>query len=80
MIDVIKLGREHGYERLQETITKALTLGCSDVEALRHLLLSDGLGRRSPELIDASAFAQYDRPMPPLTNYDTLLSGMEAIA
>ena len=80
MIDVIKLGREHGYERLEETIRKALELGCADVEAVRYLLLSAGLGRKSPESIDASAFAQYDRPMPPLTNYDTLLSGMEAVA
>jgi transposase len=80
MIDVIKLGREYGYERLEETITKALELGCADVEAVRYLLLSDGLRRKNPDSIDASAFAQYDRPMPPLTNYDTLLSGMEAVA
>jgi transposase len=80
MVDVIKLGREYGYERLQETITKALALGCADVEAVRYLLMSDKLGRKSPESIDASAFAQYDRPMLPLTNYDTLLSNMEAVA
>jgi transposase len=80
MVDVIRLGREYGYERLEETIRKALELGCSDVEAVRYLLLSDGLGRKSPESIDASAFAQYERPMPTLTNYDTLLSGIEAVA
>jgi hypothetical protein len=80
MVEIIKLGREHGYERLEETIGKALELGCSDVEAVRYLLLSDSLNRKIPESIDASAFAQYDRPMPVLTNYDALLSGMEAVA
>jgi hypothetical protein len=75
-----QIGREHGYERLEETIGKALELGCSDVEAVRYLLLSDSLNRKIPESIDASAFAQYDRPMPVLTNYDALLSGMEAVA
>jgi hypothetical protein len=79
MIEVIQLGREYSYERLEETITKALELGCSDAEAVRHLLLSGRLSRRSPESIDGSAYAQYDRPMP-LTNYDALLSGMEAVA
>ena len=80
MIDIVKLGREYGYERLEESITRALELGCADVEAVRYLLVSDGLGRKSPEPIDASAFAQYDRPMPPLTSYDSLLGGMEVIA
>ena len=65
---------------LHYTFGKALELGCSDVEAVRYLLLSDSLNRKIPELIDASAFAQYDRPMPALTNYDALLSGMEAVA
>jgi transposase len=80
MVEIVKLGREHGYERLEQTIGKALELGCSDVEAVRYLLLSDSLNRKIPESIDASAFAQYDRPMPVLTNYDALLSGMESVA
>src|SRR3954447_7535305 len=48
MVDIIKLGREHGYQRLEQTITQALELGCSDVEAVRYLLLSETLVRRSP--------------------------------
>jgi len=80
MVDIVKLGREHGYQRLEETIAKALELGCSDVEAVRYLLLSGGLGRPSPEPIDASAFAQYERPSPVLNQYDALLSGMEVVA
>ena len=75
MIEVILLGREHGYERLEQTIRKALELGCSDAAAIRHLLLASELERKQPEPIDASAFLQYDRPILPLTNYDSLLSG-----
>jgi transposase len=80
MIEVILLGREHGYERLEQTIRKALELGCSDAAAIRHLLLASELERKQPEPIDASAFLQYDRPILPLTNYDSLLSGVEVVA
>ena len=80
MVELIKLGREHGYDRLERTITEAVELGCSDAEAVRYLLLAGGLERKHAEPIDASAFAQYDRPMPPLTNYDRLLSGAEVQA
>ena len=80
MVEVILLGREHGYERLEQTIRKALELGCSDAAAIRYLLLASGLERKQPEPIDASAFTQYDRPMLPLTNYDSLLSGVEVVA
>jgi hypothetical protein len=80
MIEVILLGREHGYERLEQTIRKALELGCSDAAAIRHLLLASELERKQPEPIDASAFLQYDRPILPLTNYDLLLSGVEVVA
>ena len=80
MVEVILLGREHGYERLEQTIRKALELGCSDVAAVRYLLLASGLERKQPEPIDATAFTQYDRPMLPLTNYDALLSGIEVVA
>lgn len=80
MVDVVMLGREYGYDRLKQAIAKAVELGCSDAEAVRYLLLSIGLERTAPEPVDLSAFAQYDRPMPPLTNYDALLTAPEALA
>lgn len=79
MVDVIMLGREYGYDRLNQAIAKAVELGCSDAEAVRYLLLSVGLERKPPEPVDASAFIEYDRPMP-VTNYDALLSGREVLA
>jgi hypothetical protein len=80
MVDVIMLGREHGYDPLKQAIANALELGCSDAEAVRYLLLSGELERKAPEPVDLSAFVQYDRPVLPLTNYDALLSGREVVA
>jgi transposase len=79
MVEVTLLGREYGYDRLEQTITKALELGCSDAEAVRYLLLAGGLERKPPEPVDTRALAQYDRPMLPLTNYDGLLGSVEVL-
>jgi hypothetical protein len=80
MVDVIGLGREHGYERLEEVIGKALALGCSDAEAIRYLLLESRLERKPPEKVDTMALAGYDRPLPTLADYDSLLSMQEVRA
>lgn len=80
MVEVIGLGRHHGYERLEQVMEKALALGCSDSEAIRYLLLESGLARKTPEAVDTSALAAYDRPLPELTAYDSLLSWQEVRA
>jgi hypothetical protein len=80
LIEVILLGPELGYGRLEQMIEKALELGCSDVAAIRYLLLASELERKQGGPIDSSAFLQYDRPLLPLTNYDSLLSGGEMVA
>jgi transposase len=77
MVEVIALGREHGYRRLEETIERALTLGCSDVEAVRYLLLESRLERRQPQVLAEGVFSAWDRPLPTTTDYDRLLSGNE---
>jgi hypothetical protein len=79
MVELIMLGREHGYDQLERTITAALRMGCSDAEAVRYLLTATTLERKPPEPVDMSAFSQYDRPVLPLSNYDSLLSGMEVL-
>ena len=80
MVEVIGLGREHSYERLEKAIEKVLALGCSDAEAIRYLLLENRLDRKPPEVVDTAALAGYDRPMPTLTNYDSLLRTREVPA
>ncbi len=77
MVEVIGLGREHGYDRLETAIEKALGLGCSDAAAIRYLLLESQLERKAPERVDTAGLARYDRPLPVLTDYDSLLSMRE---
>lgn len=80
MVEVIRLGREHGYDRLEAVVGKALTLGCSDAEAVRYLLLETRLERKAPEAVDMKALAAYDRPLPTMAAYDSLLSLREVRA
>ena len=75
MIGVLQLARTYGTAALQDTVATALTLGCSDQAAVRHLLMTATLERPAvaPMAIDA-VLAQYDRPLPTVAAYDTLLS------
>jgi hypothetical protein len=74
MIDVLLLGRQHGYPLLKIALEKALDLSCFDVEALRLLLNTERTGEREPcEAVKIGALQVYDRPQPTTRNYDQLL-------
>jgi len=74
MIDVLLLGRQYGYPRLQAVIEKALEMSCFDVEAVRLLLDAERNGKREPrEAVEVGALRVYDRPQPSTRNYDQLL-------
>lgn len=74
MIDVLLLGRQHGYRRLQAVMEKALDMNCFDVEAVRLLLDGGRNGKREPcEAVEVGALRGYDRPQPTTRNYDQLL-------
>jgi hypothetical protein len=47
--------------------------GACDVAAVRYLLTEAGLHKARPVAVDVGALARYDRPMPDLAEYDTLL-------
>ena len=83
MIEVLLLGRQHGYPRLQVVIEKALDMNCFDVEAVRLLLDAERNRKREPrEAIEVGALRVYDRPQPSTRNYDQLLenySGSEVL-
>ena len=90
MIVLLQLGRTQGPEKLRAAIEEALALGCGDSAAVRHLLTAQGL-ERSPEataplsmddpaLRCGSVLAAYERPLPAVTAYDQLLSGLGAVA
>ena len=59
---------------MQRTVTTALTLGCGDQAAVRHLLFTATRVRPAidPMPVDA-ALAHYDRPPPSVAAYDTLM-------
>jgi transposase len=74
MIEMLLLGRTHGYAGLEQAVTQALELGCSDVSAVRLLLVSAGDHRRKAgEPVEIGALSSYDRPQPTLHSYDQLL-------
>jgi len=73
MIELLSMGRQHGYDLLQEAIHTALTLDCKDVAAVRHLITADTLQRAPLPIIEVAALARYDRPMPVMDDYDQLV-------
>jgi hypothetical protein len=77
MVELIRLGREHGHDRLRETVGVALELGCTDVEAIRHLLDTETLNqasRRALGEVELGRLARYERPAPDVGHYDALIS------
>jgi hypothetical protein len=74
MIEVVALGQQYGYPRLEQVLEEALALGCSDVEAVRYLLTAETLERRLPEPVAVESLSCYERPLPSLAEYDQLLT------
>jgi len=74
MIELLQLGTGHGWEPLRSAVEQALTLGCHDVAAIRHLMLAGHLDRPTVMSVDIGPLARYERPMPVMTSYDQLLS------
>ena len=74
MIELLQLGREHGFARLRVAIDAALDLGCTDAAAVRHLLASETLTHERPApLVDLGELSRYERPLPEVHSYDHLL-------
>jgi hypothetical protein len=71
MIELIMLGRAHGYRELEQAVGQALDLGCFDVGAVRLLLHTES--PKSQEPVEIGALSCYDRPKPHLGEYDQLL-------
>jgi hypothetical protein len=73
MIDLLLLGRTHGFDRLREAIDKTVAIGCMEVSAVVLLLNSGGELRATAEPVDIGGLRRYDRPQPTLADYDQLL-------
>lgn len=73
MVEVLGLGREFGHDALRTAIAATVSLGACDVAAVRYLLTEAGLHKARPVPIDVGVLVRYDRPMPSVVDYDTLL-------
>jgi hypothetical protein len=74
MIQLLQLGREHGFARLRVAIEAALDLGCTDAAAVRHLVAAETLQHQRPApLLDLGALSRDERPLPEVHAYDHLL-------
>jgi len=74
MIDLLRVGRDCGYDALRQAIEKTLEIGSSDVSVVLLLLNAEGAERqRLAEPVEIGELSRYDRPMPTTNNYDQLL-------
>jgi transposase len=74
MVAIIGMGREFGYAKLETSVAQAMVLGCTDVAAIRHLLMSDELQHAAATTIEIGALAAYERPLPTMAEYNQLLT------
>ena len=83
MIEVLSLIKQHGHERVQAAVEAAISLGCSDSAAIRHLAAAAAIRHlagaadlahaRSAIVELGAALSRFERPLPALTDYDRLL-------
>jgi hypothetical protein len=76
MIQVLNLVKQHGHQRVRAAVEEALSLGCSDAAAIRHLAEAAEMVR-ARGTIELGALSRFERPLPVMTDYDGLL-GQEA--
>ena len=74
MVALIRLGREFGYAKLETAVAQAMELGCTDVAAIRHLLMTDELQHAVVTTVEIGALAAYERPLPTMAEYNQLLT------
>jgi hypothetical protein len=55
-------------------VEQALSLGCQDVAAIRHLLAAGRLIKPPVAAIEIGVLSRYERPQPVLSDYDQLLA------
>jgi hypothetical protein len=85
MVELLLLGREWGYGRLEQAVGAALQMGSSDSAAVRYLMMTgrdesagNGTAPIRLEAGDLGALVRYERPLPSMQEYDRLL-GWEVI-
>lgn len=73
MIEVVKLGRQHGYSRLREAVELALESGSHDACAIRYLMAAAQSPPTELPVIEVGLLGRFERPLPVMNEYDQLL-------
>jgi len=73
MIQVLSLIKSHGHQRVQAAVEQALSLGCSDTAAIRHLVQAVDLTHARSAMVELGALSRFEAPLPVITDYDGLL-------
>ena len=78
MVDLLLLGREHGWPALRKAVESALAQGSNDESVVRCLLLTPAAKAPIPPLSkeELGRLSRYDRPLPEMSGYDQLLGGV----
>lgn len=79
MIELLRLGKTHGYDKLRQAVESALEMGSCDVSTVQYLMAAEQLDRDRPEQIDVGPLSCYERPLPVMTDYDQLLTTGEVL-
>lgn len=77
MIELLQLGKQHGYDRLSVAFRIALEKGCSDSAAIKHLLLNENTpGPQALPIDELGSLKQYEMSQPDVGGYDLLMGGV----
>ena len=77
MVELVQLGREHGYDKLREAVNQALELGCTDADAIRHLVESSLLRHEQAQAlgdVELGELTKYERALPDVSHYNALIA------
>jgi hypothetical protein len=74
MIELLKLGSQQGWDRLERAVTEAARLECWDSAAIRYLMTADREESKRTEAVELGSLARYERPLPEVIHYDQLLA------
>jgi len=78
LIGLLEEGKRQGWPQLRRAVEQALACGCTDPEAVRHLLSAERLERMEPPRL-AVELPYAERALPTMAAYDELL-GREALS
>jgi transposase len=74
MVQVLSLIKPYGHARVRLAVEEAVSLGCADAAAIRHLITATDLTHARDAIIELGELSRFERPLPVLTDYDGLLS------